>query len=76
MRFDFQREDGTLCAAGYMKGAAARRAGLVPNPESYARLGHAFESLPLPVAIDHWSERVNDFATPVDVNLVFGFRLH
>ncbi|WP_425259194.1 thioesterase family protein [Rubrivivax sp. RP6-9] len=54
MRFEFQREDGTLCAAGYMKGAAVGRAGLVPNAESYARLGHAFESLPLPVAVDHW----------------------
>jgi acyl-CoA thioesterase FadM len=54
MRFEFLREDGALCAAGYMKGAAVGKAGLVPNAESYARMGHAFELLPLPEAVQHW----------------------
>ena len=54
MRFEFRREDGTLCAAGYMKGAAVGRSGLVPNAESYARLGHAFDPQPLPAAVEHW----------------------
>lgn len=54
MRFEFLREDGTLCAAGYMKGAAVGRTGLVPNAESYARLGQAFEQQPLPEAVAHW----------------------
>ena len=54
MRFEFLREDGTLCAAGYMKGAAVGCFGLVPNEESYARLGHAFDLQPLPTAVEHW----------------------
>ena len=54
MRFEFLREDGTLCAAGYMKGAAVGRTGLVPNAESYARLGQPFEQQPLPEAVAHW----------------------
>lgn len=54
MRFEFLREDGTLCAAGYMKGAAVGRAGLVPNTESYACLGEVFEPRPLPAAVEHW----------------------
>jgi hypothetical protein len=54
MRFEFRREDGTLSAAGYMKGAAVGRGGLVPNAESYARMGQAFEFRPLPEAVEHW----------------------
>lgn len=54
MRFEFLREDGTLCAAGYMKGAAVGRAGLVPNRDSYARLGRVFEPGALPAAVEHW----------------------
>jgi acyl-CoA thioesterase FadM len=54
MRFEFLREDGTLCAAGYMKGAAVGRRGLVPNAESYARMGQAFEPRALPEAVQHW----------------------
>jgi acyl-CoA thioesterase FadM len=54
MRFEFLREDGTLCAAGYMKGAAVGKQGLVPNAESYARMGHAFEAQALPPAVRHW----------------------
>jgi acyl-CoA thioesterase FadM len=55
MRFDFLRErDGAVCAAGYMKGAAVGRAGLVPNAESYARMGLAFELTELPEAVRHW----------------------
>jgi acyl-CoA thioesterase FadM len=54
MHFEFLREDGTLCAAGYMKGAAVGRRGLVPNAESYARMGQAFEPRVLPEAVQHW----------------------
>jgi acyl-CoA thioesterase FadM len=54
MRFEFRRADGTLAAAGYMKGAAVGRAGLVPNATSYARIGHAFEPRALPEAVQHW----------------------
>lgn len=54
MRFEFLREDGTLCAAGYMKGAAVGRTGLVPNAQSYARMGRVFEPQPLPAAVALW----------------------
>jgi acyl-CoA thioesterase FadM len=54
MRFEFLREDGTLCAAGYMKGAAVGRNGLVRNAESYARMNRLFETGELPAAVVHW----------------------
>ncbi len=54
MRFEFAREDGTLCAAGYMKGAAVAKGGLVPNAQSYAQMGHAFTLQRLPEAVQHW----------------------
>jgi len=54
MRFEFLREDGALCAAGYMKGAAVGRHGLIPNAQSYARMGQTFEAAPLPAAVEHW----------------------
>jgi acyl-CoA thioesterase FadM len=54
MRFEFLREDGLLCAAGYMKGAAVGASGLVPNAQSYARMGHAFTPQVLPAAVRHW----------------------
>jgi acyl-CoA thioesterase FadM len=54
MRFHFLREDGTLCATGYMKGAAVARDGLVANADSYARLGVAHAPPPLPDAVNHW----------------------
>ena len=54
MRFEFLREDGTLCAAGYMKGAAVCRDGLVPNQRSYAKLGRDFQPGELPRPVQHW----------------------
>lgn len=54
MRFEFLREDGTLCAAGYMKGTAVGRAGLVPNAQSHGRMGLAFEPSALPAPVAHW----------------------
>ena len=50
MRFEFMAGD-KVCAAGYMKGAAVARGGLVPNAESYAAMGIAppFTTLPGPV---------------------------
>jgi acyl-CoA thioesterase FadM len=54
MRFEFLREDGSLCAAGYMKGAAVSKRGLVPNAESYGSMGRAFAPQPLPAPVRHW----------------------
>jgi acyl-CoA thioesterase FadM len=53
MRFEFVRE-GRVHAAGYMKGAAVARGGLVPNAESYAAMNAAPLSKPLPAAVQHW----------------------
>jgi acyl-CoA thioesterase FadM len=63
MRFEFIRGDGTVCAAGYMKGAAVGKRGLVPNSESYARSGIAFEPQALPEAIQHWLAAENAVMT-------------
>ena len=54
MRFEFLREDGTLCAAGYLKGAAVGKQGLVSNRQSYALMGRAFVQQALPEAVRHW----------------------
>lgn len=54
MRFEFVRADGVICAAGYMKGAAVGREGLVPNSASYAAMGQTFQPQPLPEALQHW----------------------
>jgi acyl-CoA thioesterase FadM len=56
MRYEFRKLDGTLCAAGYMKGAAVGRQGLVPNAESYVAWGRAFERKPLPESVAQWVE--------------------
>lgn len=37
-----------------MKGAAVAGSGLVPNRDSYARLGRVFEPAELPAAVEHW----------------------
>ena len=53
MRFEFL--DGErVCAAGYMKGAAVGRQGLVPNAESYGAMGQAVYGPVLPGAVQHW----------------------
>jgi acyl-CoA thioesterase FadM len=54
MRFEFLRQDGTLCAAGYMKGAVVSKNGFVPNAVSYARMQRPFELRALPSAVQHW----------------------
>ena len=54
MRFQFLRDDGTVCATGYMKGAAVGPKGLVPNRESYARCGLAFTRQALPAPVVQW----------------------
>jgi acyl-CoA thioesterase FadM len=53
MRFEFVRE-GQVCAAGYMKGAAVARAGLVPNAESYAAMGLMPLQAALPAPVRDW----------------------
>jgi acyl-CoA thioesterase FadM len=54
MRFDFLRMDGTLCATGYMKGAAVSRKGLVRNEDSYALMKIDFAPGLLPEAVSNW----------------------
>jgi acyl-CoA thioesterase FadM len=53
MRFEFLR-DGAVCAAGYMKGAAVGKAGLVPNTESYGAMSQPLPAAELPAAVRHW----------------------
>jgi acyl-CoA thioesterase FadM len=54
MRYEFRRADGTLCAAGYMKGAAVSKQGLVANAVSYAKGGQEFKPSPLPAYVAQW----------------------
>ncbi|MFM7332466.1 MAG: thioesterase family protein [Brachymonas sp.] len=54
MRYEFRRLDGSLCAAGYMKGAAVGRQGLVPNAVSYAKGGQTFTPSPLLPHVAQW----------------------
>ena len=56
MRFEFVDAGGAVCAAGYMKGAAVGREGLVPNALSYAQMAdHGFDlATPLPAAVQNW----------------------
>ena len=49
-RFEFVR-DGEICATGFVKGAASRRSGLVPNREIYPVLGYDGPSPALPVQL-------------------------
>jgi acyl-CoA thioesterase FadM len=53
MRFEFER-DGRVHAAGYMKGSAVARSGLVPNAESYAAMGLVPPPAVLPPAVQNW----------------------
>lgn len=53
MRFEFVRGD-KVCAAGYMKGAAVGRGGLVPNLESYAAMGLVPPAHALPLPVRDW----------------------
>ena len=53
MRFEFA-SGGKLCAAGYMKGAAVSKQGLVPNAVSYDKMGLAAPTHALPGQVAHW----------------------
>ncbi|MDP3820627.1 MAG: acyl-CoA thioesterase [Burkholderiales bacterium] len=53
MRFEFVRGE-RVCAAGYMKGAAVARTGLVPNAESYGAMGRAAPPAALPAPVRDW----------------------
>ena len=53
MRFEFKC-DGRVIAAGYMKGAAVARTGLVPNAVSYAALGLQPPQSALPAPVRDW----------------------
>jgi acyl-CoA thioesterase FadM len=53
MRFEFASGE-RVCAAGYMKGAAVARSGLVPNAESYAAMGLVLLANALPAPVRDW----------------------
>lgn len=53
MRSEFVCED-RVCAAGYMKGAAVARSGLVTNARSYAVMGRQPPAQALPTAVRDW----------------------
>jgi acyl-CoA thioesterase FadM len=53
MRFEFVSGE-RVCAAGYMKGAAVSRDGLVPNAVSYRKLGVAVPTDGLPAPVAQW----------------------
>jgi acyl-CoA thioesterase FadM len=53
MRFEFVDGD-RVCAAGYMKGAAVARGGLVANQTSYAALGQPLFAAEVPAAVQQW----------------------
>lgn len=53
MRFEFVDGD-RVCAAGYMKGAAVARTGLVANADSYAAMGLPVYGGELPGSVSHW----------------------
>lgn len=50
MRFEFLRADGSLCAAGYMKGAVVGKTGFVGNAAFYARIARPFAPAEGPAA--------------------------
>ena len=54
MRFEFLTLDGEISAAGYMKGAAVSKRGLVSNRESFGSMGVELDDRPLPKAVQHW----------------------
>lgn len=56
LSFQFTTLDGTLCAAGYSKGAAVSRDGLVTNDVSFQALGVAQPKVTLPDAVTAWKE--------------------
>lgn len=53
MRFEFLDGD-RLCAAGYMKGAAVSKTGLVSTAQSYAQMSRQMPQFVLPAAVQHW----------------------
>ena len=58
MRFEFVCQ-GKISAAGYMKGAAVSKQGLVPNALAYQLLGLAMPTHTLPPAVQHWIDAEN-----------------
>lgn len=54
--FRFSTLDGTVCAAGYSKGAVLSRDGLVANELSFEKLGHSGPLPELPDAVLRWTE--------------------
>lgn len=58
MRFEFACQ-GKLSAAGFMKGAAVSKQGLVANSLAYQLLGLSMPALVLPPAVQHWINAEN-----------------
>jgi acyl-CoA thioesterase FadM len=59
MRFEFLDGD-KLCAAGYMKGAAVGKTGLITNEQSYAAIGTPVLTVQIPSAVQHWLSAERD----------------
>lgn len=58
MRFEFACA-GKLSAAGYMKGAAVSKQGLVPNSVAYALMDREIPTMAVPPAVQHWLDAEN-----------------
>ena len=56
LHFEFIDGDGNVCAAGYSKGAAKSRRGLVPCAKCFEAMGIDADSKPIPDAVAHWIE--------------------
>ena len=56
LHFEFVDGDGRICAAGYSKGAAKSRRGLVPVDVCYEAMNLVRETPPPPPAVAHWIE--------------------
>jgi len=53
LRFEFV-SDGKVCAAGYMKGAAVGKGGLIANAQTYAAMQVRLPEMPLSAPVQNW----------------------
>ena len=60
-KFEFQKLDGQLSAAGYFKGARVSKNGFVPNNVAEGIFGYKRGSCVLPPAVENWIKAENHF---------------
>jgi acyl-CoA thioesterase FadM len=70
MHFEFVNAQGKVCAAGYMKGAAVSKQGLVKNAHAYELLGMEPLSHSQPEAVRHWLAAEESLAANFHTNAV------